>query len=408
MGVVTAVNSSVELAAPRVAVIRGEALNPYEMQAYAQVASTVDLFAVGRLKPTYDLGGLELRRILLPALNQLPKSHRLARTSMWRRLGLAHPDYLVGLRRATRDRNILHAAEIAFPLTRQCLDVAAKTRARTILTCWENVPFRNDQDPLTRHVKSRAVREADRFLAASPLAKDALVEEGVDPALVEVIPPGIDCRRFTPEGARSPLRETLNLDDDALLVLFAGRVIGEKGVVELVRALATLRASHLHLVVIGNGDQIDRVRHAADALGIADYVHMIPHLPYAEIPATLRAADLIAVPSLSTPYWQEQFGMILAESMACGVPILTTSSGSIPDVVGDAALVVPEYDVRQLAGGLRALATDPLLRRKYSALGRERALERYDANLIARRLGDCYRRVIASPPRTCWMHGSSS
>lgn len=384
---------------PRVAVVRGEALNPFEMQVYSLVAERLDLFAVGRRDPLYDLDTIRFRYRLLPALNQYPTVRRLARVAAWHRFRLPHPDRLFCLGWATRDRTILHAAEIAFPLTQQVLEIANKTSAHVILTCWENIPFRGDEDPTVAAMKRRAVISADHFIATSQSARGALIDEGVEPERISVIPPGIDCERFEPDGPRAPVRETLGLSSDVLLALFVGRVIGEKGVVELVRALASLENPRVHLAIMGDGAQKPRVQRAARLLGVADRVHLLEHTAYGNLPTFLRAADLIAVPSLSTPYWQEQFGMILAESMACGLPILATRSGAIPEVVGDAAVLVPDYDVEALATGLEKLVEDENLRHRLALLGRKRAVEKFAIDVVAPQIEQCYRAVTSRPPR---------
>jgi glycosyltransferase involved in cell wall biosynthesis len=107
-------------------------------------------------------------------------------------------------------------------------------------------------------------------------------------------------------------------------------------------------------------------------------------------------ADIAVVPSLPAPYWQEQFGMVLAEAMSSGVPVIATRSGSIPEVVGDAALLVTPYDVEELATALRDLAADLARRADLAARGRGRAEDIYAVDVVAAQLAAAYRRVLAS------------
>jgi glycosyltransferase involved in cell wall biosynthesis len=100
------------------------------------------------------------------------------------------------------------------------------------------------------------------------------------------------------------------------------------------------------------------------------------------------------VPSLTRGNWKEQFGRVIVEAMACGVPVIGSSSGAIPDVIGDAGLIVPEGDVRALADGLRRLMHDPDLRRRMGGQGRQRVLARYTQAQVAAQTVAVYRQML--------------
>jgi glycosyltransferase involved in cell wall biosynthesis len=95
--------------------------------------------------------------------------------------------------------------------------------------------------------------------------------------------------------------------------------------------------------------------------------------------------DLLAAPSLTTPQWREQFGRMLVEAMACGVPVVGSDSGEIPHVLGAAGLVVPEGDADALAGALGTLLADPSLRARLAAAGRARAQAEFALPRVAAR-----------------------
>jgi glycosyltransferase involved in cell wall biosynthesis len=306
---------------------------------------------------------------------------------------LPSTDHLFGLSGATRGCQILHSAETALPITEQCLAVARRSGARVVLTCWENIPFRGDGDVATRRRKQRALERGDRFLAVTERAATALQEEGVARERIDVVPAGVDCDRFCPDGPVADVRTELGLLDDEVIVLFVGRLIQEKGAVELVRAFARADIRG-RLLMIGDGDQAPRVRHAAAALGVGERVHLLPHVGYADLPEYLRAADVVVAPSLSTPYWEEQFGMILVETMACGRPLITTASGSIPEVVGREAILVPDYDIDALSAAVAQLAEDRDQAAAIAAAGRRRAVEMYSTHVVAGQIERSYHRAL--------------
>ena len=299
------------------------------------------------------------------------------------------------LRRAVEGRDILHAAETVLPVSHQCARIADSTRSSLVLTCWETIPFRYDDDPRLAARKAYVRPRTSHFIAVTERAKVALLAEGVAREQISVVPAAVDCERFAPASPDPDLRRRWGVPDDALVVLYIGRMIQEKGITELVTAFARCQPPHhAHLVMVGNGNQAGRVRIAARALAVSDRVHVLPGVSYRELPAHYATADVVVAPSLTTPYWEEQFGMVLAETMASGRPLITTTSGAIPEVVGDAASLVPPYDGEALAAALAELLTQPERRAALAQSSRQRALSRYALPVVAARLRQVYAQVL--------------
>ncbi|WP_430647052.1 glycosyltransferase [Agromyces sp. GXS1127] len=131
---------------------------------------------------------------------------------------------------------------------------------------------------------------------------------------------------------------------------FIGRLVPEKGVLLLLDALA--REPRLRLRVVGTGPLASELPARAASVGVADRVELVGAVDPAGIPEVLRSFDVLAVPSLPTPSWTEQFGRVAVEAMACGVPVVSSDAGALPDVVGGAGLVVPTGDAVALAEAL--------------------------------------------------------
>jgi glycosyltransferase involved in cell wall biosynthesis len=104
--------------------------------------------------------------------------------------------------------------------------------------------------------------------------------------------------------------------------------------------------------------------------------------------------DALVLPSRTTASWAEQFGHVLIEAMAAGVPVIGSSSGAIPEVIGEAGLVFPEGDAGALRVQLATLFDDPALRKRLVALGRARVDRLYTNERIARAQRDIYRQVL--------------
>jgi glycosyltransferase involved in cell wall biosynthesis len=101
--------------------------------------------------------------------------------------------------------------------------------------------------------------------------------------------------------------------------------------------------------------------------------------------------DVLALPSLTTPRWKEQFGRVLIEAQACGVPVVGSDSGAIPEVIGKSGLLFPEGDAPKLAGELKRLAGSPGLRKSLGPKGRNQVLSRYTNQKIADQIHRVYR-----------------
>ncbi|MBZ0275063.1 MAG: glycosyltransferase family 4 protein, partial [Anaerolineae bacterium] len=132
----------------------------------------------------------------------------------------------------------------------------------------------------------------------------------------------------------------------------------------------------------------------AESLGIAGRVEWIDWMPSAAMPGEYTRLDALALPSLTRPNWKEQFGRVLVEAMASGVPVIGSSSGAIPDVIGDGGLIAPEGDVTALADGLRRLQTDVALRVSLAEKGRARVLAHYTHQQVAAATVDVYREML--------------
>lgn len=379
---------------PSVALIRGEALNPYEMQVYGSLADDFDLIAVGRHNPLHEVDRVPVPTVLLHSIGERRASTFLHRRATRLLPRIPDPDRLLGLARAVRDRDILHAAETVLAVSEQAAAIASTSKSKLVLTCWETIPFRYDDDRALAARKLKVKGATSLYLAVTERARSALIEEGIADDRIRVVPASIDCDRFRPQTGSSSTRATWGIAGEAAVVLYVGRLIQEKGVVELVRAFALVADSQTHLVLVGSGNQGERVRRAAERLGVGDRVHVKPGVSHGSLPDMYAAADVVVAPSLTTPYWEEQFGMVLGEAMACGRPLLTTASGAIPEVVGDAAEVVAPYDVPALADALDGLLSSEDRRLALGSAGRLRAKQLYDIPVVASKLAAAYREIL--------------
>ena len=116
-----------------------------------------------------------------------------------------------------------------------------------------------------------------------------------------------------------------------------------------------------------------------------DGIRVVTGVPHDRVPDYLNAMDVLAAPSLTTPRWREQFGRMLVEAMACGVPVIGSDSGEIPHVVGDAGVVAPEGEVGGWTKALDEIIIHPGRRAELARRGLERARGEFALPVVARR-----------------------
>ena len=122
----------------------------------------------------------------------------------------------------------------------------------------------------------------------------------------------------------------------------------------------------------------------------------IESYPYHQMHEIYNMADIFVLPSIATRTWKEQFGMVLAEAMACGVPVISTVSGSIDEVVADAGLLVQPNDPTELSAAIINLLKNEALRKELGIKGRERAVREYDSKTIAGKFAALFEDVFQS------------
>ena len=234
----------------------------------------------------------------------------------------------------------------------------------------------------------KVARQLPYIITVSQMARQHIHEVfGIPDANLRVIYNGIDTQIF------SPLESVPRLDDTILMVL--SRDTAVKGLRFLLHALAELRKRReLKLIVVGRtlGDGV--TEKLMDRLGVTGCVSFYDQVETAELVRLYRTATLLAVPST-----YEGFGLPAAEAMSCGAPVVSTTAGALPEVVGDAGLLVPPADSAALAAAIAQLLDDPAKRAGLGALARRRILEKFNWKDAAQRTADVYSEAIAQSQR---------
>ena len=230
------------------------------------------------------------------------------------------------------------------------------------------------------------------LIAFGQTVLDVALAHGFARSRIRMIPPGVDTHQFAPDrAARARIRTSLGWGDEAPVVGFVGRFVPEKGLRVLTDALAGLRTPWRALFV-GAGSLESELRRWAQPLG--DRVAIATTVTHDEVPDWLNAMDVLCAPSQTTTRWREQFGRMLIEAFAVGLPVIASDSGEIPHVVAQAGVVVAESDAGAWTRALAALLDDPGRLKELAEDGRARALTHYDWSVVADQHAGFFRELI--------------
>ncbi len=266
---------------------------------------------------------------------------------------------------------------------------------------WENVRRPGLKGWLLSAVYRLAAWTADFVIAGNDDAGGFFLEAGVPPERLLVAPQlGVDETVFRPADAalKAKRRADFGLPDQAFIIGFSGRLLEMKGVADLIAAVERLRAQPggetARLALLGPGE-IGPLLGGRTAQ--PDWLSVHPAVPHAEMAHFIQALDLFVLPSREWNrhghQWREQFGHVLIEAMGCGVPVLGSSCGSIPTVLGDPAQIFPEGDIARLAEMLRAYCFDASLREATVRQQGQRLRANYTNDVLARHWAEFILRV---------------
>ncbi len=339
--------------------------------------------------------GIDLTVVVPPAWKDARGTLRLERahTEGYRLLvepmrfnGSFHLHFYPGLARRIKEirPHVVHIDEEPYNLaTWHALCLARRAGAKALFFSWQNLHRR--YPPPFAWMERWVLAHADHAIAGNQEAVEVWRGKGYTGPLSVIPQFGVDPDIFSPGemGERSW----------HFRIGYAGRLVAEKGLDLLIRAVAQLEGPW-YLSLRGDGPQRDELRTLAGLLNIGGSVAFDDPVPSTEMPAVYRQFDVLVLPSRTRPNWKEQFGRVLIEAMACGVPVVGSDSGAIPEVIGDAGLIFPEGDVTALRDCLAAIMWDVDRQRSLAEAGRRRVLQHFTQARIAAQTVEVYRSML--------------
>lgn len=373
----------------KLAVVRGPFLNPFDAAPYAWLGSRlqVEAFAARRSLAEAAAVALPTRLLRCPETELSLKHARTLNRATW---FFGRGYQLLGLQERLRGFDVINTAETYFGFSLQAARAAQRFGIPLVVTVKETIPeaervHRWRRRGLEARTKAEVKSAAHRFIAVSNLAAAALLQDGVDPERITVVPPGVDIEIFRP--AR-PIRRS------EVHALFVGPVIWRKGIFEAVRAVALQAGSaRVQLTVVGAGADLHEAKRLVARLDLERQVRFLGRLPYAAMSELYQQSDILLAPSIPTQTWQEQDSQAVLEAMACGLPVISSQTGNRRELLGEVGYWSSPGDFLQLGDTLRQAVSDRSTWGERAIASRRLVEERHSIAVVGKQLLDLYREV---------------
>lgn len=341
-----------------------------------------------------------------PSLPTVVDGIPVTRLPAWSPGGEAHYVFIRRiLRELTREASradVLHAHSYGYHQTWAAALASKLTSTPFVFTPHFHPPWSMEGGPrrsALRTIYDRTLgpftlRSADAILGVSEAEMALLEPLSLPRDRVRIVGNGIHLERFTGPNDAAGFRDRVGASGP--LILYAGRLASNKGLLHLVRALPAIVEAHPDAVVALVGadqDQGAALRREAESLGVAQSLRFVGHVDEAILTAAFHAADVFVLPSE-----YEAFGIVLLEAMACGTPVVAARRGGMPEVLdgGRAGILVDHGDPAGLGAAVNRLLADPALARELGEEGRAHVGARFTWDAVVDRVEAAYHDVTSA------------
>ncbi|AKB50009.1 Glycosyltransferase [Methanosarcina barkeri str. Wiesmoor] len=305
------------------------------------------------------LSDIKLNRIEYPNVSRIPGINKVVE---W----FAYP-FIVKKKVDKNNVKNITRQDLAFLLELTGLE-------KTIVTCHDIIPiaYYNTQNPLWK-LNAKGLRKAERIITVSEFSKQDISKYIKYPEEnIEIIPPAVDHNLYYPDRSKECLLK-YNIGDGEKVILYVGAEEPRKNIQFLINSFSKLKnkISNIKLLKVGTPNYLfvrKRLLKQIEVLNLQNDVIFTGYVSESELAEIYNAVDLFVFPSL-----YEGFGMPPLEAMACGTPVITSNTSSLPEVVGDAAIVVDPYDVNKFAEEMYELLMNDDLKEEMIRKGLKRS-----------------------------------
>lgn len=263
----------------------------------------------------------------------------------------------------------------------EVLLLAKILKIKVVFFTWENLYRRHSL--IRKLLESFTLKNSVGAIAGNQEAKEILENKGFKKPLLVLPQLGIEEEFFKKD------KEKI----EEFIIGFIGRLDLQKGIMTLLEAFNQLDFPS-RLLLVGSGPLKEEIDLFIKEHNLVDRVEVIQGVTHDQVPSYLSKLSVLILPSLTTAVWKEQFGHVLVEAMAAQVPVIGSSSGAIPEVIGESGLIFKEGDVEQLAKQIKVIYADKKLASELVKKGEKRVKEEFSQERIAKKTYSFYREVF--------------
>ena len=281
-----------------------------------------------------------------------------------------------------------------YPRLRPCVVTVHDIVPHLVRKVKEQNTFRHSLDGFFDRLAMQGLRKADAVITVSKFTGSTIIEKlNIQSERIYTVHEGVDQARFKPRSVSTGFRKTHDIPEHARIILYVGSDNPRKNLPNLINAFSLIKPKENNYVLVRAGPTEyppgqAQVRSLIDKYRLHDHVLWLGRISDEALVDFYNAADLFCFPSL-----YEGFGLPVLEAMACGTPVVTSNSTSLPEVAGEAALLVDPYDVEAIAEAMRRVLEEPELAAELRERGLKRAAE-FTWERTARETIAVYERVL--------------
>ncbi|MGF1673230.1 MAG: hormogonium polysaccharide biosynthesis glycosyltransferase HpsO [Rivularia sp. (in: cyanobacteria)] len=273
-------------------------------------------------------------------------------------------------------------------------------KAKNVFFTWWNLPY-NLKFPVSV-LENYNLNNSHGIISGNQDGAEILRDRGYR-GPIKVMPQlGVDESLFTPK-SQPELAKKVGIEPNEFVIGFVGRFVPEKGIMTLLDALVSIKDKSWKLLLLGRGELKDEISKKAVENGIQDKIKLVESVPHDQVADYINLMSTLVLPSettykfktLTSVGWKEQFGHVIIEAMACKVPVIGSDSGEIPHVIGDAGLIFPEANVKELADCLQQLIDNPDLTENIGQMGYVKAMTQYTNTALAKQQLQFYQELVS-------------
>ncbi len=267
----------------------------------------------------------------------------------------------------------------------QFIKHAKKYKKKSIFFTWENI--RKNYNPVYSFCEKYSLKNSDAAIAGNEEAAGILKSRNFRGEISVMPQYGVNAGDF-------PRKKAAGLSKkDSVNISFLGRLIPEKGVEYLIEAVKGMEGVRLNIAGSGSGKYIKKLKKKAEEGGGTENIFFHSPVERENVPRFLSETDIVALPSVTTGVWKEQFGRVIIESFAAKAAVIGSSSGEIPNVINGAGLIFPEGNAFELRKKIKMLMNDEELYVRLVNRGYERVLNNYTNNTLADKINEIYKKL---------------